>query len=88
MSKPIPIQTTLGNFTIDPRQFAGCKPCSITDGRTGKVIEGTEILVSIGAVPGPVHEVMRRLADQLEELTRPALVIPIVGAPRGPAETT
>lgn len=70
------LRTTRGNVTISPEQIAGCKPCSITTPQ-GQVIEGTEILISIGAMPGTVPEVMRLLADKLEQAQRPSLVQPV-----------
>lgn len=82
--KFLKIRTHRGGFDIAPEQIAGCKPCVLE--QNGQVIQATEILISLGAIPGPPHEVMRWLADELEKLTRPQLVIPIVG--KGQADVT
>lgn len=73
--KGITITTTRGNITLGPEQLAGCKPCTITDARTGQVVDGSEILISIGAIPLPLPEAMRMLAELLEEAQRPPLVL-------------
>lgn len=90
MPKLINIKTHRGGFNIAPDQIAGCKPAILTDNATGAQIEGTEILISLGAIPMPMPAALRWLAEQLEEARRPALVLPVNAdalppkGPRGP----
>lgn len=74
--KAVIIETTMGRVQFDPRQFVGLKPCTLNHPLTGGPVEGVEILVTLGAIPVPLPDGLRKLAELFEEAARPALVIP------------
>jgi len=81
MPQTITIMTTSGPITIEPDQFVGFRPCTVTDPRTGQTVAGAELVITAGAIPASVPDAMRAMAAKLEEARRPSLIIPIVGKP-------
>lgn len=75
------ITTLKGTFTIDPDQLVGVERIQVQtpDG----VVDGTRILIHIGVIARPPHEVMAVLAKELEKANGRIVPASRVVLPRG-----
>lgn len=69
-----------GGIAIDAEQFVGAKPTKVQT--PAGIVDGCEVIISLGVQPRPPHVVLAEIAELLEQGSRPRLVIPVVAEPK------
>lgn len=81
MAGTITITTHRGTFQLEPDQVVGVEKVMLPQS-DGTVIEGSQVLVSLGVILKPRPEVMRALADLLETANGRIVPVSRIIAPR------